>query len=173
VAIMTTTTSSGQAHRRITAHKRFNRFVGAILRSPLHWVFSRRLLLLEVRGRRTGRVHAFPVGYLQEADTLYVLVAEYRTKTWWRNFQDGAPAKLRLRGRTVQGTGKVLRWESDADTLTAALDRYLAALPFVRRPLGLTGGPDAPDSEALRKAAREVVMVRISLVGETGKDATS
>jgi hypothetical protein len=170
---MTTTTSSGQAHRRITAHKRFNRFVGAILRSPLHWVFSRRLLLLEVRGRRTGRVHAFPVGYLQEADTLYVLVAEDRTKTWWRNFQDGAPAKLRLRGRTAQGTGKVLRWESDADTLTAALDRYLAALPFVRRPLGITGDPDAPDSEALRKAAREVVMVRISLVGETVKEATS
>lgn len=170
---MTTTTSRDQAHRRITAPKLVNPFVGAILRSPLHWVFSRRLLLLEVRGRRTGRVHTFPVGYLQEADTLYVLVAEYRTKTWWRNFQGGAPAKLRLRGRTVQGTGKVLRWESDAETLTAAVDRYLAALPFVRRPLGITGGPGAPDPEALRQVAREVVMVRISLVGEAVKDAMS
>jgi F420H(2)-dependent quinone reductase len=173
VAIMTTTTSSDQAHRRFATHKRANRFVGAMLRSPLHRVFSRRLLLLQVRGRRTGRVHTFPVGYLQEADTLYVLVAEYRTKTWWRNFKDGAPAKLRLRGRTVQGTGKVLRWESDADTLTAAVDRYLAALPFVRRPLGITGGSGAPDPEALRKVAREVVMVRISLVGETVEDAMS
>ncbi len=170
---MTTTTSSDRAHRRFTVHKRFNRFVGAILRSPLHWVFSRRLLLLEVRGRRTGRVHAFPVGYLQESGTLYVLVAEYRAKTWWRNFEGGAPAKLRLRGRTVQGTGKVLRWESDAETLTAALGRYLAALPFVRRPLGITGGPGAPDPEALRRAAREVVMVRISLVDEIRKDAMS
>ena len=170
---MTTTTSRDQARRRITAPKLVNPFVGALLRSPLHRVFSRRLLLLEVCGRRIGRVHAFPVGYLQEADTLYVLVAEYRTKTWWRNFQRGASATLRLRGRTVHGTGKVLRWESDADTLTAALDRYVAALPFVRRPLGVTGGPRAPDPEALRKAALEVVMVRISLVDETAKDATS
>jgi hypothetical protein len=73
----------------------------------------------------------------------------------------------------VQGIGSVLKWESDAATLTAALDRYLAAFPSVRRPLGITDGPGAPDPQALRKAARAVVMVRISLVGETVEDAMS
>jgi hypothetical protein len=54
--------------------------------------------------------------------------------------------------------------------------RYLAALPFVRRPLGLTGGSGAPDPEALRTVAREVVMVRINLVDDTtpqGRDVLS
>jgi hypothetical protein len=128
-------------------------------------------MLIQVRGRRTGRVHTFPVGYLQEGDTLYVLVGDYETKTWWRNFQGGAPAQLTLRGRTVPATGEVLRWESDAEALTTTLDRYLRAFPLARRALRITGGADAPDPEALHRAAREVVMVRISLAGENAEDA--
>ena len=165
-AMTTTTARRDQARRRRTAPRSINPFVRAVLGSPLHRILSRKLMLITVRGRRTGRMHAIPVGYAQEGDTLYVLVGDYQTKTWWRNVEGGTPMQLRLRGRTVQATGNLLRCESDATALVTALDRYLSAFPSVRRSLPVTGRPDAPDPEALRRAAHEVVMVRIRLARE-------
>lgn len=164
-----TTPGSDQAGRRMTAPKPFNPVVRAVLRSPLHGILSRRLMLIEVRGRRTGRMHTFPVGYVRDGDTLHVLVGDYRTKTWWRNFEGGAPARLTLRGRSVRAVGEVLRWESDPQALTAALARYASTSGFVRRSLRITGSAHTPDLEALRAAAREVVMVRIRLEPGAGE----
>jgi len=160
---MATTANSGQARRRMTAPKPFNPLVRAVLGSPLHRILSHKLMLITVRGRRTGRTHTFPVGYAREGDTLYVLVGDYQTKSWWRNFQGGTPTQLRLRGRTVQGTGDVLRWVSEPEALTTALGRYLAAFPYARRSLHITGRTDAPGPQALATAAQGVVMVRIRL----------
>jgi hypothetical protein len=163
--MVTTTGRTGQARRRMTAPRFINPLVRAVLGSPLHRLLSHKLLLITVRGRRTGRLHTLPVGYAQAGDILYVLVGDYQTKTWWRNLQGGAPLQLRLRGRTVAATGDLLRWESDATALVGALGRYLAAFPAARRSLHFTGRPDVPDPGALRRAAQEVVMVRIRLAG--------
>lgn len=40
-----------------------NPLVRTLLRSPLHFLLSRRLLLLQITGRRTGRVFEILVGY--------------------------------------------------------------------------------------------------------------
>jgi len=163
---MVTTVRTGQARRRMTAPRSINPLVRAVLGSPLHRLLSHKLMLVTVRGRRTGRLRTIPVGYAQAGDTLYVLVGDYQTKTWWRNLQGGTPVKLRLRGRTVQATGNLLQWESDARALVVALGRYLAAFPAARRSLHIIGRPDAPDLEALRRAAHEVVMVRFCLASQ-------
>jgi hypothetical protein len=160
------TARTGRARRRMTAPRPINPLVRAVLGSPLHPILSHKLLLITLRGRRTGRLHTLPVGYAQAGNTLYVLVGDYQTKTWWRNLQGGAPLQLRLRGRTMPATGSLLRWESDAEALVTALGHYVALFPAVRRTLHITGRPDAPDPEALRTAAREVIMVRIRLAGE-------
>ena len=155
--------------RRMTAPKSFNPPVRAILRSRLHGMLSRTLMLVTVRGRKTGLLHTFPVGYLQEDDALYVLVGEYEKKTWWRNLEGGAPMRLTLRGRTVEATGEALRWESDPEALLQALTRYVARLPRSGRALGITSGADGPDPQSIRAAAQAVVMVRARLVPiETG-----
>jgi F420H(2)-dependent quinone reductase len=163
--MVTTTARRDQPRRRMTAPKFMNPLVRAVLGSPLHRILSHKLVLITIRGRRTGRLHTLPVGYAQDGDTLYVLVGDYQTKRWWRNLQGGAPVQLQLRGRTVAATGSLLRWESDATALVPALGHYLAAFPAARRSLHLTGRPDALDPEALRRAAQEVVMVRIRLAG--------
>ena len=162
---MTTAASrTDQPHRRrMTAPKYFNPFVRAMLRSPFHGIFSRKLMLITVRGRKTGRPRTFPVGYVEEGDVLFVLVGDFETKTWWRNVAGGVPMQLILRGRTVEATGDVLRWESDGEALTGALVPYLKAFPGARRALGITGRRDAPDSESIRAAAQRVVMVRARL----------
>jgi len=103
------------------------------------------------------------VGYLRDRDRLDVLVAEFRTKNWWRNFQGGARTRVVLRGRTIDATGEVLRWESDGPALTAALARYAAASAFTRRALRITGRPGDLEPSSLQRAARDVVMVRVRL----------
>lgn len=158
-----TTTESGHVHRRMTAPRFLNPLVGAVLRSPVHRILSRRLMLVQVRGRRTGRITTFPVGYLQDGDTLDVLVGDFRTKTWWRNLQGGARTRVRLRGRTIDATGEILRWESDEPALRAALARCAAASAFTRRALRITGRPGALEPSSLQRAARDVVIVRITL----------
>jgi hypothetical protein len=40
---------------RMTAPRSINPLVRAVLGSPLHWILSHKLLLITVRGRRTGR----------------------------------------------------------------------------------------------------------------------
>jgi deazaflavin-dependent oxidoreductase (nitroreductase family) len=142
--MVTTTGRSDQARRHMTAPRFINPLVRAVLGSPLHRLLSHKLVLITLRGRRTGRLYTTPVGYAQAGDTLYVLVGDYQTKTWWRNLQGGAPVQLRLRGRTVAATGDLLRWESNAEALVGALGRYLAAFPAARRSLRLTGRPHAP-----------------------------
>lgn len=42
-----------------------NPLVRAPFRSPLHPLLSRRLVLLRVTGRRSGRTFELPVGYVQ------------------------------------------------------------------------------------------------------------
>jgi len=158
-----TTTESEHGRRRMTAPGFLNPVVTAVLRSPVHGILSRRLLLIRVRGRRTGRVSTFPVGYVRDGDTLDVLVGEFQAKTWWRNFQGGAPTRVQLRGRSLDATGEVLRWETDPPALTAALARYASTSAFTRRALRISGRPGALDPASLERAARDVVIVRIRL----------
>src|SRR4029450_7085633 len=159
--MVTATARTGQARRRMTAPRPINPLVRAVLGSPLHPILSHKLLLITLPGRRTGRLHPPPVGYAQAGNTLYVLVGDYQTKTWWRNLQGGAPLQLRLRGRTMPGTGSRLGGESDAEALVTALGHYVALFPAVRRTLHITRRPDAADREALHNAAGEVVMLRV------------
>jgi hypothetical protein len=82
-----------------------NRPLALLLRSPLHGVASRSLLLISVTGRRTGRVHTLPVMYREAADgVLTIGVAAPADKRWWRNLRgDGAAVRVRLRGRDRTG----------------------------------------------------------------------
>ena len=46
--------------------------VRKVLRSPLHGLLSRRLLIVTVTGRKTGRRYSNPVGYAQHDGALSV-----------------------------------------------------------------------------------------------------
>jgi hypothetical protein len=80
-----------------------NRVVRALLRSRWHGLLSRRLLLITVTGRRTGREHTFPVGYTEDDGVIRIGVAAPAQKRWWRNLVDGAPVRLWVRGAERSG----------------------------------------------------------------------
>ena len=97
------------ARRRLVAlSMRCNPLVTAVLRSPAHWLLSPGLMLLTVTGRKSGRRYTIPVGYHRLDDCIVVLVAEARSKQWWRNYRTPGQVELRLRGKTLHGTAAAL-----------------------------------------------------------------
>lgn len=99
-----------------------NRAVALLLRSPLHPLVSRRLTLITVTGRRTGRRHTFPVAYSQSDERLSIPVLWPQRKLWWRNLRDGAPVSLRLRGEDRRGTALATLDGPDAVSVEVLLD---------------------------------------------------
>jgi hypothetical protein len=80
-----------------------NRVVALLLRSPASPLLSRRLTLITVTGRRSGREHTLPVAYKQDGERLTIPVLWPERKLWWRNLRDGAPVRLRHRGADRTG----------------------------------------------------------------------
>jgi hypothetical protein len=98
-----------------------NRLIVLILRSPLHAVFSSRLALITVTGRRSGSEHTLPIMYKREGSTLTIPVMWPERKLWWRNLRGGAPVRLRLRGKNVSGRGEIQVLESGETTVEVEL----------------------------------------------------
>lgn len=73
------------------------------LRSPLHGLISKSLMVLIFDGRKSGKRYAIPVGYMQEGNRLFV----FSHSGWAKNFIGGAPVAVRLRGKLVRGTAAV------------------------------------------------------------------
>jgi deazaflavin-dependent oxidoreductase (nitroreductase family) len=94
--------------RLVELSMRFNPFFTAVLRSPVHWLLSPGLMLVTVTGRRSGRRYTIPVGYHRLDDCIVVLVAEARSKQWWRNYRTPGDVELRLRGKTLRATARAL-----------------------------------------------------------------
>jgi hypothetical protein len=81
-----------------------NRVTRPLLRSPAHGLLSRRLLLITVTGRRSGRRFTIPVSYLERDGRLLIQPSAPERKLWWRNLRgEGAPVRVRLRGRDRTG----------------------------------------------------------------------
>ena len=116
----------------------WNRTVVDLLLSPLHPVLSRSVVVLRLRGRRTGRSVTLPVQYAEaEPGTLVVYVADAAGKTWWRSFASGRhPVSVRLRGHSFEGSGSVVPVEDPAYADLASA--YTAAQPRVTLPADAT-----------------------------------
>ena len=68
-------------------NKTGNQVVRLLLLSPLHRLVSRRLALITVTGRKSGRRFTFPVAYRQEGGLVNVHVVWPERKLWWRNLR--------------------------------------------------------------------------------------
>ncbi|MEV4127631.1 nitroreductase/quinone reductase family protein [Nocardia sp. NPDC049707] len=84
-----------------------------ILRSPLHPLLSKRLLIITVSGRKTGREYANPVGYVEHEGRILIGAAA----SWRRNLIPGTPVRIHLRGTTRQAAHEVITDEPQAAQL--------------------------------------------------------
>jgi hypothetical protein len=99
--------------------------VRGILRSPAHGLLSRRLILLEYQGRRTGRTFAIPLRYAEAGDAgIVALAVEPRRKQWWRSFVAPRPAVVLHRGTWHDVVGTVAEGPVRHEARRAYVARY-------------------------------------------------
>ena len=129
-----------------------------VLRSPVHGMVSKNILLITFTGRKSGKTYTTPVSYSQHGDQVYV----FTHADWWRNLRGGTPVTLRLRGREIQGLAEPVA--EDKQAIAAGLTAHLRKVPGDARFYGVTFDEHGnPRAEEVEKAVQTVVMLRIRL----------
>ena len=96
-----------------------NPFVAAILRSPLHGLLSKQMMLLTYTGRKTRKRYTIPVGYGRDGETLVV----FSSRPWRRNLRGGAPVEVLVRRKHHTGTAEPIE---DALEVAATVERIIS-----------------------------------------------
>jgi hypothetical protein len=131
----------------------------AILRSALHRLISRNLMLITVTGRRSGHTYTVPVSYQRQGRDVRVI--SVRSDRWWRNVRGGAPVVLQLQGREVKGQGRVIE---DAREVLPQLTEHLQHSANAAKMLSVKrNGQGQFRPEDLRRVAERSVVVCIEL----------
>ena len=133
-----------------------NMFIGGILRSPLHGMFSSNFMLVSVIGRKSGKIYTTPVNYHRLGEALHVV--SQHDRTWWRNLRgEGATVTLRLQGKDILAWGRVFE---DETAVGEALADYFKQAPNNARYFGVNLKPDGlPSKEDIQRAAKDKVIV--------------
>ena len=138
-----------------------NPLVETVLRSPLHPLMSRNTIVLEFRGRKSGKRFTTPVSYHEEEGRLHCFTdPAFR---WWRNLREGAEVRVLLRGEWHAGKSEV--FVGEPEQVREQLRRFLEASPRDAAHSGVrldeAGRPVAAD---LDRASESLVFVRIERV---------
>jgi deazaflavin-dependent oxidoreductase (nitroreductase family) len=135
-----------------------NKTMKFILRSPMHGVVSKNVLLISFTGRKSGKTYTTPVDYSQDGDQVTI----FTHASWWKNLRDEAPVTLRIRGRDLQGVAEPVA--EDKAAVAAGLSAHLRKVPSDAKYYGVTlDAQGNPNAEEVEKAAQTAVMIRVIL----------
>ena len=93
-------------HSTFTPPRWFNGVMRWILRSPVHALVSKDMMLITVTGRKTGTQYTLPVSYAREEGR--ILCSADRSRGWWKNVRSGDTVLLQLCGRKLAGRARVI-----------------------------------------------------------------
>jgi len=135
-----------------------NRAMKFVLRSPVHGIVSKTVLLITFTGRKSGKTYTTPVSYSQDGDQVYI----FTHADWWKNLRGGTPVTLRIRGREFQGLAEPVA--EDKQAVAAGLTAHLRKVSSDARYYGVTFDDHRnPRADEVEKAAQTVVMIGIQL----------
>jgi hypothetical protein len=104
-----------------------NPIVAWILRSPLHVLLSRFLLILTYTGRRSGREYTIVTSYSRIENGIRIGVGWPESKVWWRNFSEASPpVRVLLKGTEYQGRALSYGDEQSGVHVDVTLDGWAA-----------------------------------------------
>lgn len=142
----------------ITVPPFVNNTMKFVLRSPIHGMVSKFILLITFTGRKSGKTYTTPVSYSQFGDQVYI----FTHANWWKNLCGGAPVTLQLLGRELKGLAEPI--VEDKDAIATGLIAHLRDVPSDAKYYNVTfdelGNPRA---EEVEKAVQTVVMIRVRL----------
>jgi hypothetical protein len=84
-----------------------NPIIKVLLRSPLHRPFSKHLMVLAFRGRKTGKRYEIVVGR-HEVDGALLVPTGTTGRRWRLNFRGGTSAEVTLGGSRRRGRGELI-----------------------------------------------------------------
>ena len=113
----------------------------------------RQILILETRGRRTGKPHRVPLGWVEMDGGFYLIAPHGEASDWLRNARADSNVTLTLHGRP-----RPMRAEdvTDAARKEAVVRAYAARYPQARRQI-----TNAAGSDDLAVAARSAGVLRL------------
>jgi hypothetical protein len=135
-----------------------NPVLRAVLASPLHGIASKGLLVLHVRGRRTGKVYDVPVGRHELDGQLLT----YGGGRWRFNLRGGADLEVTIDGRRRQAHAEL---EEDPVRVAEVFHRLLTDLgPKKANRVGLSVNVDRPPTlDEVREGTRGRAIVLLTL----------
>jgi deazaflavin-dependent oxidoreductase (nitroreductase family) len=129
-----------------------------VLRSPVHGMLSKNIMLITFTGRKSGKMYTTPVSYSQKDDRVYL----FTHANWWKNLRGGAPVTVRLRGRDLTGLAEPV--VEDKPAIAQQLAEHLREVRMDAGWYGVSFDEHGnPRPEEVEKAVQSVVMVRIRL----------
>lgn len=135
-----------------------NSMMRGILCSPLHSMVSDKILLITFTGRKSGKEYSTPVSYTRHDGELLV----FTHGKWWWNLRGGAPVKVRVQGKELQGHAMPV--DTDIAAITAGLNEHLRHVPGDAKFYNVTIGDNGiPGAEEIERTARDTVMIRIKV----------
>lgn len=139
----------------------YNPYVKWLLRSPFHKLISGSILLLEVRGVKTGSVIQVPVNYIRMDDD--ILIVSRKERTWWRNLRE--QAKVTLFVERTPKTGLATAYE-DEGTVRENFLAMLQSNQTYRNALGiqLDAHGQPVDPAKFEETLEPLVLVRITRI---------
>jgi deazaflavin-dependent oxidoreductase (nitroreductase family) len=96
-----------------------------LLRSPIHFFWSKSLMLITFTGRKSGRRYTTPVRYVRVDGVVRCFTSVEHL--WWRNLRGGALVSLRIEGKEAPYNAVAI--DRDRQKIRAALQHYLALYP--------------------------------------------
>lgn len=136
----------------------FNAIMKGILRSPLHGMVSKSILLISFTGRKSGKTYTTPISYSTQGEYI-VLVTN---GNWWKNLRGGAPVGVRLRGQDRNGFAEAIA--EDHTAITEGVQRHLEQIPGDAKFYGVSLDANRkPDPEQVAQAAQKLILIRIRL----------
>lgn len=137
----------------------FNLIMKWLIRSPLHGLVSKSMLVIGYTGRKSGKRYETPVNYVRVGADL--LITSYQRRTWWRNLLGGAPVTVWLAGKQMQASAEAY---SELADVTRYLQAYLDHVPQQARYFNVALDEQRhPAPEQVAQAAQERVIVRVRL----------
>ena len=119
--------------RQATLMRVINVPMRRVLALPFPTPLSKRLMLVYLTGRRSGRSYRQPVSYVQDGGSLLTPGGG----NWKLNLEPGRPERLRLDGRDVSARPELIDDVDEIDealfTMTSVNPRTASFIPIARR----------------------------------------
>ncbi|MEI6289463.1 MAG: nitroreductase/quinone reductase family protein [Chloroflexota bacterium] len=135
-----------------------------LLRGPFRKSWGAGMLVLTYHGRKSGKAYSLPVNYFQDGGDIIIIPGQPEAKKWWRNIRGGANVSVSLRGEEKSGQAQLWEAPGQLDLISSALLKQVTKFPNFAPMYGVkTGDNKVITSDAVRKAAETLVVVKITL----------